>query len=74
MCITRVGKILSVHGNRAVVALVGDDATRDIDISMVSIEKNSYVEVFADFALAQLSSKEARQRKRLWRELRKRAE
>lgn len=70
MCVTRVGKVLSISGNRALVKLLDEDVTRDIDISMVQIRKNSYVEIFADCALSRLTSKEALWRKRLWLELR----
>jgi hydrogenase maturation factor len=69
MCITRVGRVLEVRGNRALVQLVGEDVTKDIDISMVRAPKNSYVEIFADCALGRLTSNEARSRKKLWLEV-----
>jgi len=69
MCMTRVGRVLSVSGNRAQVLFFGQDSPRDIDVSMVKIKKNSYVEVFADSALKKLTSKEAQRRKQLWIEV-----
>lgn len=69
MCITRVGKVVSIKGNRALVLLFGQDSPHDIDVSMVKIKKNSYVEVFADAALKKLTNKEALRRKELWTEL-----
>jgi hydrogenase maturation factor len=71
MCVTRVGKILSIAGSRATVEFLDDRVARDIDVSMIEgIKKNSYVEVFADSALTQLTPKEARWRKKLWLEMR----
>jgi hydrogenase maturation factor len=72
MCVTRVGKILSVSGTMAKIEFLDDKATRDIDVSMINdIKKNSFVEVFADSALTQLTPKEARWRKELWQEMRR---
>lgn len=73
MCITRVGRILSITGSKAQVEFLDDKAKREIDVSMLEgIKKNSFVEVFADSALTTLTSKEAQWRKKLWLEMRKR--
>lgn len=72
MCITRVGKVLSISGSTAKVEFLDDKALREIDVSMVeSLKKNSFVEVFADSALRSLTSKEAQWKKKLWLEMRK---
>jgi hydrogenase maturation factor len=72
MCITRVGKILSITGTEAKVEFLDDKATRQIDVSMIEgIKRNAFVEVFADSALTTLTAKEARWRKKLWLEMRK---
>ena len=71
MCVTRVGKILSITGSMAKVEFLDDKVTRDIDVSMIEgIKKNSFVEVFADSALTRLTAKEALWRKKLWLEMR----
>jgi hydrogenase maturation factor len=71
MCVTRVGKILSITGRRAMVEFLDDKVTRDIDVSMIDgVKKNSYVEVFGDSALTRLTTSEAHWRKKLWLELR----
>ena len=69
MCITRVGRVVSTKGNRAMVLFFGQDSPREIDVSMVKIEKNSYVEVFADAALKKITAIEAKRRKKLWTEV-----
>jgi hydrogenase maturation factor len=71
MCVTRVAKVVSIEGNSAFVKFLDDKETRKIDISMVKVEKNSYVEVFADSALDLLTANEARWRKNLWLEMRR---
>ena len=70
MCITRVGKVISLYKPKATVKLVGDGKVlEDIDVSVVDAELNSYVEVYANLALAILSTKEANARKRAWLEV-----
>jgi hydrogenase maturation factor len=70
MCVTRVAKVVSIEGDSAFVKFLDDKETRRIDISMVKVAKNSYVEVFADAALDLLTADEARWRKSLWLEMR----
>lgn len=71
MCITRVGRVLSISGSRAEVLFFGKDSPHGVDISMVKeeIKKNCYVEVFGDVALKKLAGKEAERRKQLWVEV-----
>jgi len=70
MCVTRVAKVVSIEGDFALVKFLDDEVTRKIDISMVKVAKNSFVEVFADSALNLLTADEARWRKKLWLEMR----
>jgi hydrogenase maturation factor len=73
MCITRVGKVIAVSGSRATIRLLDQELTCDVDVSMIpDIQKNRYLEVFADTALRVLTPKEASWRRRLWAELRQR--
>lgn len=75
MCITRVGKIIASSGNRATVRFLDDDVELDVDVSMLGhVEKNSYVEVFAESAISSLTRKEAMWRKKIWIELRRKTE
>lgn len=70
MCITRVGKVVSLNKPKATVKLLGDGkVVEDIDVSMIDVELNSYVEVYANLALGTLSTKEANARKRAWLEV-----
>jgi hydrogenase maturation factor len=70
MCITRVGKILSLHNSRASVKLFGDDRiVENVDVSMIDARPSSYVEIYANLALRSLSAKEAGQRKKAWVEV-----
>lgn len=68
---TRVARVISVKGERALVRFIEGNETRDIDVSMVETKNGGYLEVFADQALSTLSAEEARSRGRLWADLRK---
>jgi hydrogenase maturation factor len=70
VCITRVGRILSLQGERALVGFLDHDVTMEIDVSMVDARKDAYVEVFGDRAISRLTKREAEARKRVWSELR----
>ena len=72
MCVTRVAKVISIDGDCASVKFLDDKVVGKVDVSMVKVSKNSYVEVFADTAISRLSPEEAKWRKELWIELRKR--
>ncbi len=70
MCITRVGKVISIDKSKAIVKLVGDDRiVENVDVSMVDAKPESYIEVYANLALGTLSVREANQRKRAWLEV-----
>jgi hydrogenase maturation factor len=74
MCITRVGKVLSVEKSRARVKIVADDRIlENIDVSMINPVPNSYIEVYANLGMSVLTAEQARQRKRLWNEVSQKA-
>ncbi len=70
MCVTRVGRVLRLRGDRALVGFLDYDVTMDVDVSMVHAKKDAYVEVFGDRAIARLTKREAEARKKVWSELR----
>lgn len=74
MCVTRVAKVVSVAGDKAVVRLADGRELREVDVSMVDAKRGCYVEVFADQALSMLTEEEAALRSELWKELMKRLE
>jgi hydrogenase maturation factor len=70
LCITRVGKIISLKEERATVRLLGDERiVEDIDVSIIKAKLNSFVEVYANLALRKLTLKEAEERKLAWVEV-----
>jgi hydrogenase maturation factor len=70
MCVTRPAKVLSVHNSKATVRLLGDSRIiENIDVSMIDAKQNSYVELYANLAIALLSAKEAKLRKEAWIEV-----
>jgi hydrogenase maturation factor len=69
MCITRVGRAVSVSNGRARVEFFDGRALDDIDVSVVNAEKGEFVEVFGNLALSVLSASEARTRKKAWAEV-----
>jgi hydrogenase maturation factor len=74
MCITRVGKVLSVSQGRAEVEFFDGKDVGDVDASLVgAVKKGVFVEVFGSLALSVLSTSEARRRRALWNEVRKAA-
>jgi len=70
VCVTRVGRILRLQGDRALVEFLDYDVTMDVDVSLVNATKDVYVEVFGDRAIARLTRREAEARKKIWSELR----
>lgn len=74
MCVTRVAKVVSVVGDKAVVRLADGREIADVDVSMVDAKRGGYVELFADQALSTLTEEEASLRAELWKELEKRLE
>jgi hydrogenase maturation factor len=74
LCITRLGRVLALKGNRATVEFLDTELIKDIDISMVkSVARNSFVEVFGDVALSLISPRQAKSRQKLALEIRNRA-
>lgn len=74
MCITKVGKVLSVSNGRAEVEYFGANDLGDVDVSVVrGVAKGAFVEVFGDLALSVLSAAEAKRRKEVWEEVTKAA-
>ncbi len=71
MCITRVGKIVSLKESKsATVRLLGDGKiVEDVDVSMIKAKLNSFVEVYANLALRKLSTAEAEERSQVWVEI-----
>jgi hypothetical protein len=59
MCVTRVAKVLLLDGAKARVCFLDSSAIGDIDVAMVDVKKNSYVEVFADRAIGRITKREA---------------
>jgi hydrogenase maturation factor len=66
MCIAKVGKVLKVRRGRATVELFDGLVVHDVDLSMVGCTKGSYIEVFANLALARLTEEDAEARRKLW--------
>lgn len=74
MCITRVGKVLSVAGGKAKVEFFDDRVLGDVDVAVVGeVKRGAFVEVFGNLALSVLSPPEARKRKKAWEEVRRAA-
>ncbi len=73
MCITRVGKTVSVSKGRARVEFFDGRALDDVDVSVVKAGKGEFVEVFGNLALSVLTPSEARVRRKAWGDVRKAA-
>ncbi|HYC26934.1 MAG TPA: HypC/HybG/HupF family hydrogenase formation chaperone [Nitrososphaerales archaeon] len=73
MCIARVGKVVSMDGGKAEVEFFDGRSLDRVDVSMVGASKGSYVEVFGNLALSQLTPGEARRRRSAWTEIRRAA-
>lgn len=71
MCITRVGKAVSVSSGWARVEFFDGRALDNVDVSMVAAGRGDFVEVFGNMALNVLTVSEARSRKKAWEEVRK---
>ena len=59
MCITRVGRVLSIQGTAASVLYLDSGEVGEVDVSMVRARMGSYVEVFADQAIGRITKREA---------------
>ena len=74
MCITRVGKVLSVAEGKVEVEFFDGKESGDVDASLLQgVKKGAFVEVFGNLALSLLSVAEAKRRKALWKEVMKAA-
>jgi len=69
MCVTRVGKVLSVQGTHAMVRILETGAVADVNVSMVKARKNAYLEIFADSAVGSLTKREAEWKSKIRSEL-----
>jgi hypothetical protein len=59
MCVTRVGRVLSIQGTNASVRYLDSGAVSEVDVSMVRAKKDSYIEIFAEQAIGRITKKEA---------------
>ncbi len=59
MCVTRVGRVLSIKSTAASVLYLDSGEVGEVDVSMVRARKGSYVEVFADQAIGRITKREA---------------
>jgi hydrogenase maturation factor len=74
VCVTRVGKVLSVSGKTAAVRFFDGRENSEVDVSVLRGAKSgSYVEVYGNLALSLLGSAEAKMRLETWKEVRKAA-
>ncbi len=73
MCIARVGKVIVVSNGKAKVQFFDNTILDDVNVSMVEAERDSYLEIYANLALAKISTKEASSRKKDWLTIRKAA-
>jgi len=71
MCITRVGKVLHIEKNGAMVNFLDGATSQNIDVTVAGAQEGSYVEVFGNLALSVLTPREARARKTVWQSIRK---
>ena len=70
MCVTRVGRVLSVSDGRASVEFFDGRSAAGVDTSMVGAKPGAFVEVFGNLALSVITASDARRRKSAWREIR----
>gem|GEM_PF-2133882 len=69
MCISRVGRVLSVQGNLATVKFFDGRTSDSVEVSMLKVRKGAFIEVFGNLALKELTGIEARKRFAAWNEL-----
>ena len=67
MCLAIPGKVLEIHGNRAVVDFGG--VKRETRIDLVDAEVGDYVIVHVGYAIQKLSEEEAQENLKLINEL-----
>jgi hydrogenase maturation factor len=69
MCITRVGKVVSVDSNKVEIEFFDGKRMKNVDASMVHASKGAMVEVFGNLALSVLTRKEAKRREAAWKSI-----
>ncbi|HEX54743.1 MAG: HypC/HybG/HupF family hydrogenase formation chaperone [Candidatus Altiarchaeales archaeon] len=67
MCLAIPGKILEIHGNKAIVDFGG--ISREVRIDLVDADVGDYVIVHVGYAIQKLSEEEAEENIRLLREM-----
>jgi len=74
VCITRVGKVLTVSEGTATVRFFDGRESESVDISFLrGVKRGTYVEVYGNLALSILSVLEAKSKLKAWEEVRKAA-
>jgi hydrogenase maturation factor len=73
MCIARVGRVVHAADGRATVEFFDGRTADGVDVSMVKAAEGSFVEVFGNLALSNLTARQARGRKAAWTEVREAA-
>lgn len=73
MCIARVGRVIALSKDKARVKFFDDTTLDGVNVSMVKVQKGSYIEIYANLALSTLSVREAASRKKDWLMIRKAA-
>jgi hydrogenase maturation factor len=74
VCVTRVGKVLSVARGTAAVRFFDGRENSEVDVSVLKdVENGSFVEVYGNLALSILRKAEAKKRLEAWEEVRRAA-
>ena len=73
MCLTRVGRIISIEGPKARIRYLDGVGEHEIDVSTIEAKKGGYVEIFALSAIGMLTKREADLKSRLRKEMLRRA-
>ena len=59
VCVTRVGKVLSMRGTQATVKILDSGDVVEVSLAVSGAKKNSLLEIFADCAIGILTKREA---------------
>jgi len=74
VCVTRVGKVISIAGGTAAVRFFDGRENSEVDVSVLKeVENGSFVEVYGNLALSVLGKAEAKKRLQAWKEVREAA-
>ncbi len=57
MCITAIGRILTIDGNKAVVQL--KKSVREVRIDLVDVQEGDYIYISANLAIEKIDKQEA---------------